>query len=376
MKKQCIFFVGVGKLGSQILDLLLRVPGDRRFLVGGRHPEALRQRVNLSFLAAVQLGYTPEVECIPLDLNNIERTAESLAHFRPDLIVCAATLQSSHGMQGLPSSFLEQLARAPMGPRIPLHLTLVYKLMQAVHLAGVQHTTQVLNAILPDIVHPILDKVNLAPTTGIGDLANNIPALRLSLAWKLGVSVDQVEVRLVMARWVSYWMSRQNMGTAPFHLTVLVEGEDWTHRIDHKHVFEMLPLKWKRLGGDPGLLMTATSAAVVFSALVGNQRIITHVPGPHGLPGGYPVQVDARGVKVALPPDLSLEAAKKINEAGLCLDGIEHIDENGTVFFTEEAISIYQTLLGYDCRSLSLGNMEGRAKELQDRYERVKLDKR
>lgn len=88
------------------------------------------------------------------------------------------------------------------------------------------------------------------------------------------------------------------------------------------------------------------------------------------------MQVDASGVKAVLPPGLSLETARRINEAGFRLDGIERIDEHGTVFFTEEAISIYQTLLGYDCRSLSLGNMEERAKELQDRDARVRLDNR
>jgi hypothetical protein len=246
---------------------------------------------------------------------------------------------------------------------------LVYKLMQAVRLAGMERTTKVLNAIFPDVVHPILAKVGLAPTTGIGDLANNIPALRLSVARKLGVPLEQVDVRLVMARWVSYWMSRRSVATAPFHFTALIQGEDWTHLLDGMHVFDELPTRLQRLGGDPGLMMTATSAAVVFQAMVNDQGTFTHVPGPNGLPGGYPVRVNTKGVEIVLPPGLTREAAQEINEAGLRFDGIEHIDERGTVFFTEEATAMYQRILGYECQSLRLSEVEERAIELQARYE-------
>ena len=114
--------------------------------------------------------------------------------------------------------------------------------------------------------------------------------------------------------------------------------------------------------------MTATSAAVVFQAMVGDKGIITHAPGPKGLPGGYPVRVNASGVELALPTGLTLEEAMHINEAGLRLDGIEHIDEKGTIFFTEEAVSMYQEVLGYECQNLPLQEVEERVRELLARY--------
>jgi hypothetical protein len=186
MEKRRILFIGAGNLGGHILDLFLRVPGQHRFLVGGRNVEVLRQRVNLSLLAAIQLGYAPMVECVALDLNEIERTASLIAQFSPHLILSAATYQPLERNQILLPTVAQQLALAPMGPRLPFHLHLVYKLMQAVRLSGLQASVKVLNAMYTDVVHPILGKVGLAPTIGIGDLANNIPALRLSIAWELG----------------------------------------------------------------------------------------------------------------------------------------------------------------------------------------------
>ncbi|HEU5383631.1 MAG TPA: hypothetical protein VFV38_50165 [Ktedonobacteraceae bacterium] len=369
MKDQRILFLGAGKLGSQVLDLMLRVPGKHQFLVGGRELERLRPRVNLSLLAALQLGYTPSVSCTLLDLQEVERTADLIARFSPDLIVCAATYSPLEERQRLPPEIEQPLTQAPLGPRLPFHLTSVYQLMQAIHLSGREQSITVLNAIYPDVIHPILAKVGLAPATGIGDLANNIPALRLSLAWELGIPVERVDVRLIAARWVSYWMSRKNIIGWPLHLTVLVDGEAWTHGLDLERVFARLPVHLKRLGGEPGLLMTATSAAIVFQAMLSEQTLITHAPGPDGLPGGYPVCVHARRVELALPPGLCLEKAKQINEAGLHLDGIERIDEQGTVFFTEEARAVYQNVLGYDCHSLSLQEVQERMRELRRKYQ-------
>lgn len=369
MREQRIVFIGLGRLGAKMLDECMRVPGHHHFLIGGRNKEALQKRANLSLFAALQLGHTPTIECIHLDLLHIEQTAEVIAHFRPDLIVCAATLQTSNAVPNLPESLAQQLALAPMGLRLPLHLTLVYKLMQAVRLAGMEETTKVLNAIYPDVVHPVLAKVGLAPMTGLGDLANNIPALRLSVAQQLDVPFAQTEVQLVMARWVSYWMSRKSILTAPFHFTAFVQGKECTRQLNLGRLFDALSTRLQRLGGEAGLLMTATSAALLFRALLSDRGEVVHAPGPNGLPGGYPVRVGSKSVDVVLPPGLALEQALAINEAGLRLDGIDHIDEQGTVFFTEEATATYHRLLGYQCPYLPLSEAKERAEELLERYQ-------
>ena len=371
-REQRVLFLGAGQLGGQILDLLLRLPGEYRFLVGGRNLSLLRQRVNFSVMAAMQLVFFSEVECVSLDLDLVEQTAEIIARFQPDLIFCAATRQPLGGTRGLPPALAHQLAQAPMAPRLPFSLPLVYKLMQAVRLAGRQHNTKVVNAIFPDMIHPVLQQVDLAPTTGIGDLANNIPALRLAVAQMLHVPLSHIEVRLVMAHWVSYWMSRTNVTQAPSHCAVLVNGEDWTHLVNQGDLFHQVRTTWKRTGGETGLLMTAASATEVCRAFLCHQPTCTHVPGPNGLPGGYPVEVHAQGVDLKLPPGVTLEMAEQTNRAGLRLDGIERIEANGTVVFTEEAVMSYKKLLGYECPSLPLEEGEDRAEELKRRYEQAK----
>ncbi|GHO59245.1 hypothetical protein [Ktedonobacter robiniae] len=361
-----ILFVGLGNLGSLMLDLFLRIPGKHQFLVGGRQPDRLQPRVNLSLLSALQLGYTPEVGCRFLDLNNIEQVAETIAQFQPTIVVCAATRQRLGGAQHLPQSLAAQLARAPMGPRLPLHLSLVYKLMQAVKLSETKPL--VLNAIYPDVIHPILQKVGLAPTTGVGDLANNVPAIKLALASYVNQPLEQVDVRLIMARAVSYRMSRASIKGLPFHITLLGNGEDITPQVDVDQVFKALLTTFRRTGGDTGLLMTAASAMAVFNGMVKDTHEILHAPGPCGLPGGYPVAVHAQGIDIALPRQIHMHKALLINQSGLRLDGIEGIEEDGTVVFTDEAMTLYRDMLGYECNRMPLSETEEWATELQERY--------
>lgn len=366
MNDQRIFFVGLGHLGSLTLDACLRVPGKRTFLVGGRHLDALRERASLALLSAIQLGYSPEVSCTKIDLEQVEHTAEVIRHFQPNVIINCATLQPPDLFHQLPPPLATQLSAAPLGPRLPLHLTPVYQLMQAIHLSGVHAI--VLNGIYPDVTHPALSKVGLAPTTGFGDLANNVPALRKGVEAFLHVPLEQVDVRLVMARFVSYWLSRRSVMHLPYCFTALVGEKDVTPLLDVENLFAQLPTTWKRTGGTTGLLMTAASAATVFEGIVRDTNIITHAPGPAGLPGGYPIQVKAQGVEIVLPHGVTFKKALELNEAGVRLDGIESIEEDGTVVFSDSAMSIFKEILGYECQRMPLSETRLWAKEFLSKY--------
>jgi hypothetical protein len=218
-------------------------------------------------------------------------------------------------------------------------------------------------------VNTILRRVNLAPTTGIGNLANNVPALRKSIALKLAVPLEQVEVCFIAEHYVSHHISRRgNAGGAPFHLTALVEGRDQTHLLAQTNLFDLLPTLFKRSGKGAGHLVTAASASVVFDGIANNTGRITHAPGPNGLPGGYPIQVNTEEIKLLLPDGVTLDVALQINEAGLCFDGIEKIEDDGTVVFTEEHMAILKKTLGYSCTRMPVSETEYWAKELQAKF--------
>jgi hypothetical protein len=63
----------------------------------------------------------------------------------------------------------------------------------------------------------------------------------------------------------------------------------------------------------------------------------THAPGVFGLAGGYPVCFVAGAAELRLPDGLTLEEAVSFNNLAAKGEGIERIDEDGTVFYTEHA---------------------------------------
>jgi hypothetical protein len=363
MNEHRILCIGLGDVGASAFDWFVRTPGRHLFLVGGRNIYALRPRVNLSFFAALQLGYSPEVQLTTLDLHQIDQTAETIALFQPEIIFCAAGYKWGI-INTLPPDLRDQFYQAQLGPWLPVQLVLIYKLMQAVQRSGV--SAKVLNATYPDVVNPVLNKAGLAPLTGIGDLSNNIPALRKAVSDTLGVSASQVEVRLIAHHFLSYWMHRRSLpDDVPYCFQALVDGKDITPQLNVKSLFESLFHQLKRT---PGSLMTAVSAATIFNGLVNDTNQLVHVPGPLGLPGGYPARVNRQGLRLDLPTGLILEQAINVNLAGQRHDGIAHIDEDGSVHFSEANMVVFKKLLSYECLHMPLAEAEGRAQELLDKY--------
>jgi hypothetical protein len=80
------------------------------------------------------------------------------------------------------------------------------------------------------------------------------------------------------------------------------------------------------------------------------------------------VRVDRNGGDVILPKGLTLEEAIRINEDGQRYDGIDRIDEDGTVHYTESSVAIMKEMLGYDCKVMKLEETEAHSEELGHKF--------
>ena len=117
--------------------------------------------------------------------------------------------------------------------------------------------------------------------------------------------------------------------------------------------------------------VSASSTIKNLKAMINDEGISTHSPGPNGLPGGYPVILDAKGAKVNLPDEISLEEAIRINEEAGKLDSIEKIKNDGTVVFTDYAYEIMKDTLGFDCHSFKPEESENLAFEQMARFKEL-----
>ena len=363
-----MLIVGLGQLGGATLDILLREAPFHDYFVTGRNIERVRRRMNTSLLVASQLGVDASCEAFALDLGVLDQTASLLSTIRPDIVFSAACLQSWWVIGTLPNDIFARIDYAQVGPWLPMHLTLVRDLMLALREADI--SAIVVNACFPDVVNQVLAKVGLAPTVGIGNLANNVPALRRSVATAVDAPANAINLRMIMHHYVSHRLSRVgDSGGAPFEIAVELEGADITDSVDLDTIIRTLPARYARLGGREGEVMTAASAASVLLPLIRGQRATAHCPGPNGLPGGYSVEIMETGnIELALPSTVNEKQAVAINEACHPFEGIDRVNNDGSVCFSRSHMAILNELLGYSAESMKPEESRILAEELSARY--------
>ena len=367
MARSTIMMIGIGDLGGHVLEMLVRSPGSRRIITADVNEDWGYRKTNIAAFGGSQMGYYPELEFVKIDLNNIEQTAEIIAKYQPEIIHSTVSLQSWWVINTLPREVFEALDIARFGPWLPMHLTLVHKLMQAVKQTGLD--IKVVNSAFPDAVNPILDKVGMAPTIGIGNVANPVPAIRSSIAYRLQRPMKDVRVFFFAQHYVSHFLPRfGSSGGAPYFLKAVVDGEDVTPQLNINEIFADIPTRFRRSGGRDGQILTASSATGITLAIANDSGDIMHAPGPSGLPGGYPVRVGKNGGSVILPKGLTLEKAVHINEEGQRYDGIDRIEPDGTVHFAEKSIAVMKEMLGYECKVMKLEESEACSEEIDIKF--------
>jgi hypothetical protein len=359
-----IMILGQGVLGGDVLDFLLQSGANIEIAVGARTPDKALHRVNLARYTAMNLGFSPAVDIHPIDLMDIEATAERLLQIKPDIIFNATTLHSWWVITKLPPEAFRRLDEGRGGIWTPMHQVLIRRLMKAVRLADLKAV--VVNASYPDVVNASLAAEGLAPAVGIGNIANAVPGIRFAAAHMLAVPPASIEIRFFAHHYLSYRMpSTGGTDGAPYHLSIYANGLEVPREdIDHAELFSLVAGRFRRVKGLAGQSVTASSATAMLLALARRKGEVVHAPGPLGLVGGYPVRVSADGLLVDLPAKLTLDDAIAVNRECQRYDGIESVDDDGTVRFTDAAADVLSQVLGLELRAYPPQDCEARAEEL------------
>jgi hypothetical protein len=359
-----VMIVGLGSLGGVLLELLARDEAIGEIVVASRDQARGEARCNLARVGALAQGTRPCIRFVPLNLDDTDHAAELVARHSPDLIVSTASMQTWWLAELLPPDARRDLARAPFGAWLPVHLSLAIKFMTAVRRADYRGSTLV--ASFPDVVNVVLGRVGAAPTCGLGNLDEIVPKLRYLAGERLHVLPESIRVLLVAHHALEplvfgTGVSAGDPRIPPYWLRLESHGQDVTGAAEAARLlFEPYPLP----AGPAWHFLTAGCAVRLIRALLGEREELVHVPAPAGLPGGYPAMASRAGVRLVDLPGLSHEEAVAINERSQSFDGIERIEADGTVHFTAEAAEVLQQLLGYNVGRLRPSESEERATEL------------
>lgn len=368
--KQKLMMIGLGDLSWWTLEILLRTPGfpeHVKVLTCDIDEETGLRRTNSALVSSSQTHRVAEVNYQALDVSNVERSAEIIETYNPDLIFDATSLQSWWVITTLPKEKYQQIDAARYGPWIPMHCTLTYNIMKAIKMSGLN--PKVINCGFPDVTNCALGKLGLAPHIGIGNIDNIVPLVRLLVAEKEQVPFESVQVYMFLSHFISYYVARfHDTGGAPFIMKIFIDGHDITKKYDRNELLCEASIRFRRQGGTQGHSVVGSSCAKNILHTLRNQRTLTHSPGPCGLPGGYAVRIGSEKVEVALPPNVTLEDAIKVNNECQKYDGIEDILDDGTIVIMEKSYQIMKNLIGYDCKSLKVEEAAYYAKELKQKF--------
>ncbi|OEU54091.1 MAG: hypothetical protein BA862_10490 [Desulfobulbaceae bacterium S3730MH12] len=360
-----VLMVGTGDVGAHLLEFMARQDHAYEVIVGDIDEEKARLLCNNAVIGAAHHGKNPIFRPVKVDLFDIEGTTELIQKEKPSAVINLTVMHTWHLIRQLPEDVYAKISSAALGAWLPCQLTLPMKLAQALKASGVK--AHYINTSLSCLTNPVLGKIGLAPTIGIGNIDMIQPGVRTYVAQQAGIARSRVETLQVCHH--QHWVYPREAGylpDAPYLMKIMIDKKDVTSDWDtDKIMYEAVKLYPEGL---PFTSVSASSTLKNLNALLFDANLMTHSPGPKGLPGGYPVKLNAEGAEVYLPSEWTLEQAIKVNEKAGQLDAIEEIKDDGTVVFADYTYDIMKDSLGFDCKSFIPADSEKLAREQMERF--------
>jgi hypothetical protein len=355
-----LLLISLGQLNGHILEAVARSGRFAEILVAGRDPARGLRKTNQARIGAALEGHYPTINFVELDVNKASAAA-TLRKIAPDVALAAPSMLPWWRIDQLTGAKAEAARAVPFAGWIACHLAPMMAVRRAWADSGLDAPW--VGASYPDVVNPILHRSGPGPVCGVGNVDEVIPKIRFAVAAKSDCDPASVNVQLVAQHALEYFVYRDVETPAaeapPFMLRADVDGRDVSD-VGVRAMLRPYPIPYQQ---DFNLL-TASSSLELLPALAGEGKVHMHVPAPNGLPGGYPVRVEAGRVSLALPAGWTEGAAVASNIASLPWDGLQSIEADGTAIFTTATSRALFDLTGKHHESLAPDNAAAMAAEL------------
>lgn len=308
-----VLITGTGMFAGRIaLDIAATAKEPVNVVIAGRNRTRLDWLRTAGNARAAMFDTPARFSTREIDLLEPGASADLLEEYRPKLVVQAASIQTSTVISDKGSRWTDLVAEGG------LSATAVFQALISARMAGaisrIAPDTQLINCSFPDVVNGMIAALGHRVLCGTGNVAilSNVFA---------GARDGLPEGRLrVVAHYqcLSPWRlaAEQRRGMpAP---RVFIGDEEV------KDPFETFAQC--RLTPEPAIEISGASGVTLILALIAGRRWEGHVPGPNGLPGGYPVRLENGALSLDLPASLSEQDAVAWNHAfeakkGLTVEG-------------------------------------------------------
>jgi len=360
---------GAGIVGRYATDFLARSSLVKKVVIADiKKKEGETVKYNAQIGSATMWNY-PKVIFEKVDLTDIDAVVSLLKKHNPDVILQVATMLSSYFYAHLAEKVIKDRGLPYeghlAGHTIAKDFVFTYYVMQALKEANIN--ARVVNLAFPDITNYILGKIKLEPTIGAGTTDLTATGIQLLVAEALGVPIHNIDIRLVAHHAIRVIDPKK----VPYYLKIMYNSEDITSQFDTIELFR----KCIQITNYGIIIenssMTASSAVSNVLALLHDNGIIKHSPGPGGLPGGWPVRINYDHISIMLPKEISVEKAIEINLKGMKYDGIDRVESDGTVVFTKDSVDYMKDVLKIDWPTVKPDEALDMAKDLIKAYKQL-----
>jgi hypothetical protein len=313
VEQPALAVIGTGSLAREVChSLAVLHAGAARVVVIGRRPGPAAEVCYVASARAAASGRAGRVRFEPVVAQGPD-LGEALAALAPaGVLVCAST-QSPWERLSAPSAWTALVERAGFGITLPLQGEYALAAGAALPAGG-----WLVNACYPDAVNPLLAARGVPVLCGVG----NVGLLAASLQSALGLP-DQGRLRVL-----GHHAHLRQPAYAEDEALAWCDGEPVTEV--GKQLSAQRAADRRELNHITGL-----TAALVVGALLTGGVLDTSLPGPLGLPGGYPVRLSGGRLELRLPAGLTTAGAVAHNQRWAVADGA--VVEGGRVVFSDRA---------------------------------------
>jgi hypothetical protein len=288
-----ILIFGTGNFAGRIaLDLAAAAPEPVTVVIAGRNLERLRWLRTAGNARAALFNRPARFMSHEVDLSVANAAAETIAAVEPKVVVQAASFQTGSVISNQGNAWTRLVAEGGLSATAVLQAPLSVSVARAIKATRPQ--AHFINCCFPDVVNPLIAALGLPIACGVGNIAILANAFAGTLARSQNLKV------LAHYQNLAAWRRAAETRNGP-SARVWIGGEEVA---DVYRRFADV-----QLTREPAIEISGASGVPLMLAMAHGREWVGHVPGPRGLPGGYPVRF--RGGEL----DLDLPASLARNEA-------------------------------------------------------------
>jgi hypothetical protein len=332
-----ILISGTGGFAARIaFDIAATAREPVEVIIAGRNRERLNWLRTAANARAALFGTEARFTTYAIDLLAPDASDALLAATGPRIVVQAASIQTSQVIAQSGNAWTRLVAEGGLSATAVFQALISARVAAAITRAGKPVT--LVNCSFPDVVNGIIAALGHGVACGMGNVAILSNVFAGSAATPAGAEVKVLAHYQNLAAWRR--RPEERGGRAP---RVWLDGEEVADVYARFADIQLTP--------EPVIEISGASGVPMLLAMAAGRPWRGHVPGPHGLPGGYPVKLVEGRLELDLPPGLDREEAIAWNASFEAANGL---------IVSSEGKAIFTGILG--------GRIAGHIPELRDGF--------